>query len=88
MKIMFSFCRCQELYSQLPDIRESISFVKNYLSDFSVSTAFSHNDFMKNNIIYDEESGQYIHITMTSEWARWRLKSPASRLFTQPFIRV
>ena len=25
---------------------------------------------------------------MTSEWARWRLKSPASRLFTQPFIRA
>ena len=23
-------------------------------------------------------------ITMTSWWARWRLKSPASRLFTQP----
>ena len=26
-------------------------------------------------------------ITMTSLWARWRLKSPASRLFTQPFIQ-
>ena len=25
---------------------------------------------------------------MTSEWARWRLKSPASRLFTQPFIQL
>ena len=25
---------------------------------------------------------------MTSWWARWRLKSPASPLFTQPFIRV
>ena len=25
-------------------------------------------------------------ITMTSWWARWRLKSPASQLFTQPFI--
>ena len=24
-------------------------------------------------------------ITMTSLWSRWRLKSPASRLFTQPF---
>ena len=29
-----------------------------------------------------------IHITMTSQWAWWRLRSPASRLFTQPFIRV
>ena len=27
-------------------------------------------------------------ITMTSCWARWRLKSPASRLFTQPFIQA
>ena len=28
-----------------------------------------------------------LYITMTSKWARWRIKSPASRLFTQPFIR-
>ena len=28
------------------------------------------------------------HITMTSWWARQRLKSPASRLFTQPFIQT
>ena len=25
---------------------------------------------------------------MTSQWVRWRLKSPASRLFTQPFIQT
>ena len=30
----------------------------------------------------------YIVITMTSQWVGWRLKSPASRLFTQPFIRA
>ena len=29
-----------------------------------------------------------LYITMTSKWVRWRLKSPASRLFTPPFIRV
>ena len=28
------------------------------------------------------------HITMASQWARWRPKSPASRLFTQPIIQV
>ena len=28
-----------------------------------------------------------LHITMTSWWARWRLKSAASWLFTQPFIQ-
>ena len=27
-------------------------------------------------------------ITMTSLWARYRLKSPASRLYTQPFIQT
>ena len=27
-------------------------------------------------------------ITMTSQWALWRLKSPAARLFTQPFIQT
>ena len=27
-------------------------------------------------------------ITLMSKWARWRLKSPASRLFTQVFIQV
>ena len=27
-------------------------------------------------------------ITMTSQWARWRLKSPASRYFTQQFIQA
>ena len=29
-----------------------------------------------------------IPITMTSQWARWRLRSPASRLFAQPFIQA
>ena len=28
------------------------------------------------------------YITLTSWWPRWRLKSPASRLFTQSFIRA
>ena len=27
-------------------------------------------------------------VTMTSQWARWRLKSSASRLFTQMFIQA
>ena len=33
-------------------------------------------------------SGWTLCITVTSNWARWRLKSPASRLFTQPFIQA
>ena len=27
-------------------------------------------------------------ITVPSQWARWHLKSPASRLFAQPFVQV
>ena len=27
-------------------------------------------------------------MTMMSQWAQWRLKSPASRLFTQAFIQA
>ena len=30
-------------------------------------------------------TSSYDSITVTSWWARWRLKSPASRLFAQPF---
>ena len=33
-------------------------------------------------------SNYTLPITMTSQWARWRLKSPASPLFTQPFIQA
>ena len=31
---------------------------------------------------------QNIFITVTSLWARWRLKSPASRVFAQPFVQA
>ena len=29
-----------------------------------------------------------LNITLTSQWPWWRLKSPAPRLFTQPFIQT
>ena len=32
--------------------------------------------------------GRIFSITMMSWWQRWSLKSPASRLFTQPFIQT
>ena len=32
--------------------------------------------------------GKPWNITMTSLWPQWRLKSPVSRLFTQPFIQT
>ena len=33
-------------------------------------------------------AGGYPCIMMTSQWARWRLESPASQLFTQLFIQT
>ena len=42
------------------------------------------NGFYLNNI----RRWTYCFITVTSQWVRWRLKSPASPLFTQPFIRA
>ena len=33
-------------------------------------------------------SGDKRNITMTSWWAWWRLKSPASQLFTKPFVQA
>ena len=40
---------------------------------------------------YLTKFGEFIHhsflTTVTSRWARWRLKSPGSRLFTQPLFR-
>ena len=38
--------------------------------------------------LHDKWSGGSFIITMTSQRARWRLRSPASRLFTQSFIQV
>ena len=34
------------------------------------------------------QEGILVTITMTSQWSRWRLKSPVSRLFTWPFIQA
>ena len=34
------------------------------------------------------QSGYQLNITLTSWWVQWRLKSPASPLFTQPFIQA
>ena len=37
---------------------------------------------------YESRLTNDVCITMASYWARWRLKSPASPLFAQPFIRA
>ena len=37
---------------------------------------------------HTESTATIFYITVTSQWARRRLQSPASRLFTQPFIQA
>ena len=36
----------------------------------------------------NKQQAVFKRLTMTSQWARWRLKSPGSRLFTQPLIQT
>ena len=42
---------------------------------------------LQNNRRHSSWISTYI-ITVTSQWAQWRLKSPASRLFAQPLVQV
>ena len=54
----------------------------------NVSIWWRHHDIGK--IDRDQRTTKHTEvriITVTSQWAWWRLKSPASRLFTRPFIR-
>ena len=51
---------------------------------FGLHTATAHNWMWSTRTRHST----YGLITMTSQWAWWRLRSPASRLFTQPFIRA
>ena len=37
---------------------------------------------------FSRDDNYVLLITVTAQWAWWRLKSPASRLFTQPFVQV
>ena len=47
---------------------------------------------LKKDLVFEQVTlhnmGTFSLITMTSQWVGWRLKLPASRLFTQPFIRA
>ena len=44
--------------------------------------------FFKRIYVNDNYQGQIDNIAVMSSWAWWRLKSPASRLFTQAFIQT
>ena len=40
------------------------------------------------NPIFKRAALIWLNITVMSKWARWRLKSPAPRLFVQPFVQT
>ena len=50
------------------------------------SKSISLISILRKNVFLENEDEK--KFTMTSQWPRWRLKSPASRLFTQPFIQT
>ena len=63
-----------------------IWYTKSYSGEFSqdaMTPSLPHQPSHSTNFLSDDVS-----ITVTSQWARWRLRSPASRLFTQPFIQA
>ena len=41
---------------------------------------------VKAGLIYLDVS--FVNVTVTSQWAPWRFKAPASWLFTQPFVQA
>ena len=41
-----------------------------------------------NAMLSTRHSISWYFIKVTSQWTRWRLKSPASRLYTQPFVQT
>ena len=45
-------------------------------------------DFTKQHVHRNHKNYHRTYITVTSQWVRWRLKSPASRLFAQGFFRA
>ena len=61
-----------------------------YLGQAAIRS-FVHSDWIINRLVSAFLVTIHIsdfNITVTSRWARWRLKSPASRLFTQSYVQA
>ena len=100
MVLFFSF-RHLRIYSICSWCFAIIELADDTSSSFTVMSAMwiSSSIFSLYYVCKDWGSGQFNtlwrcprhpwnSIIMTSQWAGWRLKSSASRLFTQPFIRA
>ena len=69
----------------------SICLLMSHESDLSQSDNILHTSCLLSLGPFSHKRPGPVYLTcirVTSEWARWRLKSPASRLFTQPFIQA
>ena len=76
-------------------IKRSITFpVRMFVDSIRPGTACSAenkhwvNSLPSHNVCYAFPHFSRGHFTVASIWGRWRLKSPASPLFTQPFIKA
>ena len=56
--------------------------------NYKPERVWCRNEIDKNCAVFHIFYVFYAYITLISQWARWRHKSPASRLFTQPFIQA
>ena len=68
----------------------SVQLKNPYYKSSNVIRAMLHSDLLRETPpnTYWLLAPHGLYITMTSKWARWRLKSPASQLFTQPSIQA
>ena len=68
---------------------DQLECLSTYLTTWSTSTCLMSNNDDNSLPIRPAITSKWLQIiTVTSSWARWHLKSPASRLLTQPFIRA
>ena len=92
--LVWQISRAPSLYSETElastrrpfSIGMNIWFLRRYASSVVSAAVHSWPQAM-NWPLYKISWSNWLYITMTSQWARWRLKSPASRLFIQPFIQ-
>ena len=63
-----------------------VLLTQNEILDILIVLTVCHTTWPANHLLDDVMA--WARITVTSLWARWRIKSPASRFFTQPFIQA
>ena len=61
---------------------------KYFIYNFDKMTAFTEKERVWLLKLWNKSQYWNKSITVTSQWARWRLKSTASQLFTHPFVQA